>query len=580
MTPEVPTYAELEKSLREAEEILDTLRNHKADAVIGTGQVALMRLKEVEDRLQERIRISGDRLREIESIYQNVPVGLCILDRDLKFVRVNNYLAEMNGIPAEEHKGRTISELLPGLNGDIEQDLRRVIETGEPKMNVELRGETPARPGVQRCWLEHWLPVYNRQEQIIGINMVIEEITGRKQYEDKLRELNIILEKRVAERTKVAEQRAEKLHEMALQMIQIEEKERQRMARVLHDGLQQLLIGAKFNASLIEKRLSGQKNEVSREVKKLNEILDQSIESSRSLSYELSPPILHDQGLLAALHWLAGMRHMEGLAITIHQEGEIPELSQNLKVFFFQSIRELLVNIIKHANADEAEVRVSGDGGNVIVEVIDRGKGFDPVAMENNANVSQGLRNIREKLDLMNGRMEIESKPGRGSRFMLRVPVGRGLAAAASAEPVLEDSGKAYDSTLGPGRSTPGSSGGIRVLVVDDHQVMRNGLVSLLKEEPDIHIIGESSSGVEAVEFVHNVQPDVIIMDITMPEMDGIEATRLIHEKFPGIRIIGLSMHEESEYDTQIKQAGATDLLNKAGPAEQLLATIRNVCRE
>ncbi|MEX2363947.1 MAG: response regulator transcription factor, partial [Balneolaceae bacterium] len=121
------------------------------------------------------------------------------------------------------------------------------------------------------------------------------------------------------------------------------------------------------------------------------------------------------------------------------------------------------------------------------------------------------------------------------------------------------------------------TSGIIKVLVVDDHQVMRNGLVRLLNKEADINIIGEASNGVEAIDFVHNQQPDVIIMDITMPEMDGIEATRLIHQDYKDIRIIGLSMHEESEYSDLIKQAGAVDMLSKGGPSEMLFDAIRKV---
>lgn len=569
MVAKKPTYSELEKRLQEAEEILDTLRNHKADAVIGTDQIAMMRLKQVEDQLHEQIQISGNRLKEIESIYQNVPVGLCILDRDLKFVRINNHLAKMNGIPAEQHMGRTMSKFLPKLDKDIENDLCKVIETGEPKMNIELSGETPARPGVERHWLEHWLPLYNKQEQVIGINMVVEEITERKQHEEKL-------EERVAERTKVAEQRADKLREMALQMAHIEEKERQRLARVLHDGLQQLLIGAKFNTSRVKNKLSGQ-NEIREELEELNQILDQSIEASRSLSYELSPPILHDHGLSAALHWLADMPHMKGLTINIQTDNEIPDISQNLKVFLFQTVRELLINIIKHADIDQAEIRLSSDNENVVIEVVDQGKGFDVTKMKSSSSKSQGLRNIREKLDLMNGRLEIDSKPGRGSHFTLRVPVDENFASSTPLEPNPEDLSVTNSGTGKTTAPTSGNPHAIGVLVVDDHQVMRNGLVKLLTQEPDINIVGEASNGIEAIDFVQGLQPDVIIMDITMPKMDGIETTRRIHQEFPKIQIIGLSMHEEDEYSTLMKKAGATDLLNKGGPSEQLFAAVRSV---
>lgn len=569
------TIEELKRKLSEAENILDALRNHEVDAVIGADQISMLKLKQVEDQLHDQIQISSNRLNEIESIYRNVPVGLCILDRDLKFVRVNDHLAKIHGIPAEDHMDKKMSELFPDLAGDTDASLQNVIDTGQAQMNVELKGTTPDKPETQRYLLEHWLPLHNRQGDVIGINMVIDEITDRIQFQEKLQQLNSTLEERVAERTKVAEDRAEKLREMAMQMTQVEENERQRLARVLHDGLQQLLIGAKFNTKNISNQITGQED-VKAQLEELNEILDQSIEASRSLSYELSPPILHDHGLIAALDWLSDMRHMKGLDIQIHTKNEIPELSQNLKVFLFQVVREFLINVIKHADVDQAEVRLSSENGKICVEVIDEGKGFDISDEKFVGTKSQGLRNIQKKMDLMNGHLEIDSEPGRGSHFTLVVPIDEDDKITVEDTAHKKDSAK---SSSGTAKTTGASSkpGAIRVLVVDDHQVMRNGLVRLLNKEADINIIGEASNGVEAVDFVKDNQPDVIIMDITMPEMDGIEATRLIHQDYQDINIIGLSMHEESEYSDLIKGAGAVDMLSKGGPSEKLFAAIRKV---
>ena len=564
MDEQKPTYVQLEHRLKEAEEILEALRSHKIDAVIGTDQISMLRLKQVEDQLQEQIKISDNRLNEIESIYQNVPVGLCVLDRHLKFRRINKHLAGINGISIDEHLGHSLEELLPELAKTITPGLQQVINTGKEQLNIEVCGETPVQPGVKRYWLEHWLPLYGQEGNVIGVNMVIEEITERKAFEEKLHQ-------KVAERTKVAEERADKLRKMSLQMIHVEENERQRLARVLHDGLQQLLIGAKFNSSLIKNRLRNQ-DELRDEIDQLNKILDQSIEASRSLSYELSPPILHDQGLLAALRWLAEMKHMKGLNVDITNENEVPELSQNLKVFLFQAVRELLANILKHAGTNQAKVRLSSNKNHIFVEVIDEGKGFDTTKLE--TVKSQGLRNIREKLDLMDGKIIIKSQPGQGSHFILQVPTNNDLGTA-TADDVEQDTADylvnepAYHFKVSELEDT------ISVLVVDDHQVMRNGLVRLLREESNFNIIGEAGNGVEALDFVRNIQPDVIIMDVTMPKMDGIEATRLIHQEYPGIHIIGLSMHEEQEYSSLMKKAGASDLLNKGGPAEELFAAVQ-----
>jgi len=139
-------------------------------------------------------------LAEIEIIYQSAPIGLGILDTDLRIVRINERLAEINGFPVEAHIGRTVPEILPKLADEIEKLFYAVLETGQPVLNVEISGETPAQPGVQRTWLESWLPLKDG-EHIIAISVVCEEITERKRIEAERQQAKEELELRVAERT-------------------------------------------------------------------------------------------------------------------------------------------------------------------------------------------------------------------------------------------------------------------------------------------------------------------------------------------------------------------------------------------
>jgi PAS domain S-box-containing protein len=124
---------------------------------------------------------------EIEAIYASAPVGLCVLDTDLRFVRVNERFAEINGVSISDHIGRTVGEVVPDLAGAAENLLRKVIATGEPVRNAEISGETPAQPGVLRTWVEHWLPLKDRDGRVVGINIVATEITDRKRIEEELR---------------------------------------------------------------------------------------------------------------------------------------------------------------------------------------------------------------------------------------------------------------------------------------------------------------------------------------------------------------------------------------------------------
>ncbi|HSM80521.1 MAG TPA: PAS domain S-box protein [Nodosilinea sp.] len=158
------------------------------------------------DLKAQRLQVQ-QQLAEIETIYQSAPIGLGVLDDELRFVRVNQRLAEMNGLPVAAHLGRTVRELLPTLADQAEVMLGPVLKMGEPLLNVEISGETPAQPGVQRAWVESFWPLKNGN-RVIGISIVCEEVTERLRSEAErrqaladLRQAKADLEQRVAERT-------------------------------------------------------------------------------------------------------------------------------------------------------------------------------------------------------------------------------------------------------------------------------------------------------------------------------------------------------------------------------------------
>ncbi|MEZ4869201.1 MAG: PAS domain S-box protein [Caldilineaceae bacterium] len=133
-------------------------------------------------------------LDELEAIYNTAPVGLCVLNQDLQWVRINERLAEINGFPAAAHIGHTVRELLPDLADDVEPVFQRILATGEPVLNIEVNGETPARPGMTRTWVESWFPLWDDQQQVVGINVVAEDITERKEAEALLARYQLLSE--------------------------------------------------------------------------------------------------------------------------------------------------------------------------------------------------------------------------------------------------------------------------------------------------------------------------------------------------------------------------------------------------
>ena len=207
------------------------------------------------------------------------------------------------------------------------------------------------------------------------------DITERKRAEEELYILNKTLEDRVAERTAEAERRALQLRQLAAELTLAEQRERQRISLVLHDGLQQILVAAKFHIALLEKT-----KDVSKLTAELAELIDDGIETSRSLTAELSPPILQQGGLVPALEWLVRwMRDKHGLTVSLASHGKIESAPEEVVILLFQSVRELLFNVAKHAGIRTARVEVRQEAGRIRVDVEDEGVGFDPIRFKGKA---------------------------------------------------------------------------------------------------------------------------------------------------------------------------------------------------
>ena len=117
----------------------------------------------------------------------------------------------------------------------------------------------------------------------------------------------------------------------------------------------------------------------------------------------------------------------------------------------------------------------------------------------------------------------------------------------------------------------------IRILLADDHAVVRQGFKMILAAEADMEIVGEAANGREAVDLAEQLRPDVVVMDVSMPELNGIEATRRLASSVPHARVVALSMHKDSVYVREILRAGARGYLLKDSGAADLVAAIRAV---
>ena len=241
--------------------------------------------------------------------------------------------------------------------------------------------------------------------------------------EEALRQARDLLEIRVQERTAelvAANQELlahqTKLQSLAAELSTAEERERRRIATVLHDAIGHALAVAVL-------KLRADPDIATPEQQHACELIEQAIQHTRSLTLQLSPPILYELGLGPAIEWLAEQfEKQHRLRIPVDDRLDEDVIDEEVRVLIFNAVRELLVNVVKHARAESASVAVTGDAGRILVTVSDDGVGFDPQAPYSPAGAF-GLFNIRERLGHVGGSFSIESSPGRGCTVRLDAPL-------------------------------------------------------------------------------------------------------------------------------------------------------------
>lgn len=271
----------------------------------------------------------------------------------------------------------------------------------------------------------------------VGIERVRAEETLKKSYEelenrvaDRTAELvstNELLSTEIKERVlseKKLQEYQEKLRSLTSELLLIEERERRRIATELHDHIGQTLAISMIKLGEVQQTLASKKTVMA--VKEIRQYIEQTIQDTRSLTFELSPPVLYELGLEAALAWLGKeIQKKHGLRIVLKEEGQPMQLNNSCRVIAFQAVRELLFNIIKHAQAKNSMVSIRRDDSAVHIEIEDDGIGFDTSKLDNIASGFSGfgLFNIRERLLSLGGSLEINSELGRGTRVSLALPL-------------------------------------------------------------------------------------------------------------------------------------------------------------
>jgi DNA-binding NarL/FixJ family response regulator len=200
--------------------------------------------------------------------------------------------------------------------------------------------------------------------------------------------------------------------------------------------------------------------------------------------------------------------------------------------------------------------------------VSDNGVGMDLRRLSE--GTSLGLLGMRERASLVGGKITIRRNQGGGLRVGAHLPL------------TVAQTGTSAGAELASSQTLAGkpwTKSAIRVLLVDDHSLVRAGLRRVLEQAPDIRIIAEACDGREAVDKFQEVSPDMVVMDISMPEMDGMEASKRILSLYPQARILMLTRFHEEQYAIRTLKAGCLGYLTKGSSTQQLHHAVRAVAR-
>ena len=385
----------------------------RIDGVIFTF-VEITRLKQAEAdlvelnaTLEERVL---ERTQELDEANRNVAQARDLFDElfhinpiptsftrleDGLFLDANEAYLDYFSIKREDLIGHTSQELSLPLDPSIRSQLVEQVQNEGILQNIELEITQPS--GEKRTILASIQGSLIENGEALILAFI--DITDRVRAEQQIRAL-------------------------ASELTSAEQGERHRLAQILHDDLQQRMFAIQMQLSFLKDAY--EKNDLQAfeiDFPQLEEWLAESIQVTRQLSVDLSPPILHGEGLVEATIWLASqMQEQYKLNVKIESEGKHAQLDEKVRVLAFYAIRELLFNVVKHSGTLEATVTFEDNNDYLNVIVSDGGKGFSSLEIMDSRNIGHGLSSLRHRLNLLGCTMEVKSQPGDGTAVIIEVP--------------------------------------------------------------------------------------------------------------------------------------------------------------
>jgi two-component system response regulator NreC len=293
-------------------------------------------------------------------------------------------------------------------------------------------------------------------------------------------------------------------------------------------------------------------NAVLQELLKARQDVGVIMDKIRDLSHTLYPRILDTLGLTAAVKELAHQAaRFSSMSVAFALKGKPRPLNKEVEIAIYRCCQEAINNAIRHSEAKRLSIVVRFARSELRITVEDNGRGFNPRKLydSNSRMMSSGFWTIRQRMADIGAAFRVSTADGHGTVIEMMVPYS---------------SGKLM------------SEEKISVLLADDHTILRHGLRRILAAEDDIEVVAEAANGLEAVKLAKQLQPNVVIMDISMPDQDGLESLRQIVKSLPS-RVLMLTVHLEHQFITEALSAGAAGYLAKDSLDRELISAVRTV---
>ncbi len=363
-------------------------------------------------------------------------------------------------------------------------------------------------------------------------------------------------------------------------------EERNRMAREIHDTLAQSLAGIIINLESL-KPYKTRRSRVDADVLAETEMLARgALEEARRSVLGLHPTPLEHQSLREALTLeLSALAKRAALTTQFYVNGENDERSERLTpelaTALFRIAQEAFQNIYKHAVARHVILGLAFEERSVVLTVEDDGVGFVPDAQGTTNTTSAtspkdggfGLLSMAARARILGGELLVTSHPGHGTGVRSTIPYVRStIATAAVMLPVPDTHTPALQE---PSLDLPAGNHLIRVLLVDDHPIVRQGIRHILEGQPHIEVVGEAEDGLAAVEQAGMLHPDVVLLDLQLPGLSGIEALPRLQTVHPPVEVIILTVFDQSEEVFAALKAGARGYLLKDATPAAVIAAVR-----